>query len=55
MNSLVPPIDTNETVDIKLLFEKCNKIPRGEYLCYLQLFIKNKVIRGPIKIKVYIE
>ena len=55
MNCLVPPIDTNETVDIKLLFDKCNKIPRGEYLCYLQLFIKNKVIRGPIKIKVFIE
>ena len=45
----------NETTEVNLIFEKCNKIPKGEYLCYIQFFINGKVIRGPIRIKVFIE
>ena len=51
----LPSIDSNETTEVNLLFENCNKIPKGEYLCYIQFFINNKVIRGPIKIRVFIE
>ena len=54
-NLLLPAIDMNETTEINLLFEKCDKIPRGEYLCYAQFYINNKVIRGPIQIKVFID
>ena len=54
-NYLLPSIDMNETTEVNLLFEKCNKIPKGEYLCYIQFFINDKIIRGPIRIKVFIE
>ena len=52
---LLPSIDMNETVKVDLIFENCKKIPKGEYLCYVQFFINDKIIRGPIKIKVFIE
>ena len=52
---ILPSINMNETIDVELIFEKCNKLQKGEYLCYMQLFINGKVIRGPIRIKVFIE
>ena len=52
---ILQPLDMNQTTEVNLIFDKCNKIPKGEYLCYIQFFIFNKVIRGPIKIKVFIE
>ena len=54
-NCELPPIDINETTEVNLVFDKCNKIPRGQYLCYIQFYINRKIIRGPIKIKVFIE
>ena len=51
----LPPIDINETTEVNLIFDKCNKIPRGQYMAYLQFYIKGRIIRGPIKIKVFIE
>ena len=52
---LLPSIDMNETIKVDLIFENCKKIPKGEYLCSIQFFINDKIIRGPIKIKVFIE
>ena len=54
-NCELPPIDINETTEVNLIFDKCNKIPRGQYMAYLQFYIKGRIIRGPIKIKVFIE
>ena len=54
-NCELPPIDINETTEVNLFFDKCNKIPRGEYMAYIQFYIKGKIIRGPIRIKVFIE
>ena len=52
---LLPAIDMNEITKVDLLFEHCEKLPKGEYLCYVQFFINDKTIRGPIKINVFIE
>ena len=54
-NCELPPIDINETTEVNLIFDKCNKIPRGQYMAYLQFYTKGRIIRGPIKIKVFIE
>ena len=54
-NCELPSIDINETTEVNLIFDKCNKIPRGQYMAYLQFYIKGRIIRGPIKIKVFIE
>ena len=54
-NYKLPPIDMNETIELNLIFDKCNKLPKGEYLCIIQFAINGKVIRGPIRIKVIIE
>ena len=54
-NYELPSIDINETTEVNLVFDKCNKIPRGEYMAYIQFYIKGKIIRGPIRIKVFIE
>ena len=54
-NYELPSIDINETTEVNLVFDKCNKIPRGEYIAYVQFYINRKIIRGPIRIKVFIE
>lgn len=50
----LPLLDINLTAKVKLRFKKCNKIPKGEYLCSINFFINKKTIRGPIDINVFI-
>ena len=51
----LPSIKMNEETDIDLKFSKCNKIPKGTYSCYVNCIIEDKIRRGPIIIKVFIE
>ena len=51
----LPSIDKNEEIDVILNFHKCNKIPIGEYDCYVCFVLDAKIRRGPIIIKVFIE
>ena len=52
---ILPPIDINEEISINLIFNKCNKVPKGKYFCYANCIIDGKRRRGPIFIKVFIE
>jgi len=51
----LPSIKMNEETDVDLKFNKCNKIPKGTYTCYVNCIIEDKIRRGPIIIKVFIE
>ena len=52
---ILPPIDINEEITVILTFNKCNKIPKGNYFCYVNCIIEGKRRRKPITIKVFIE
>ena len=52
---ILPSIDINEETDVVLSFNKCSKIPKGKYLCYVNCIINEKVRGGLIEIKVFIE
>ena len=52
---ILPSIDINEEINISLIFNKCNKMPKGKYCCYVNCIIDGKRRRGPIAIKVFIE
>ena len=51
----LPSIDINEEIEIILNFNKCNKIPKGTYDCYVNFIPDGKIRRSPILIKVFIE
>ena len=52
---ILPSIDMNQEIDVFLNFNKCKKIPKGEYICIVDCIINGKKRRGPIEIKVFIE
>ena len=52
---ILPPINMNEETDVVLKFKKCSKIPKGNYVCYVNCVIEKKIIRGPIIINVIFE
>ena len=52
---ILPSIDINEETDVVLNFNKCSKVPKGDYYCYIECFIDGKKRRGPIEIKVFIK
>ena len=45
----------NEETNVILNFNKCNKIPKGQYICYINCVIKEKIRGKTIEIKVIIE
>ncbi len=51
----LPGIDMNEETNVTLNFNKCNKIPKGQYICYINCVIKEKIRGKTIEIKVIIE
>ena len=51
----LPSIEMNEEADIILNFQKCSKIPKGKYSCYVFCLIEGKIRRGPIIITIFIE
>ena len=51
----LPSIDMNDETDIVLNFNKCSKIPKGKYTCYVYCFIDGKIRRGPIVITIFID
>ena len=52
---ILPPIDMNQETNIVLKFNKCSKVPKGEYICIVNCIINGKKRRGPIIIKIFIE
>lgn len=52
---LLPSKEMNEEAEVTLNFNKCSKVPKGEYFCYIECIINGKKRRGPIIIKVFIE
>ena len=50
-----PSIDMNQEINVVVNFNKCNKIPKGKYICLINIIIEGKRRRGPIEIKVFIE
>ena len=51
----LPGIDMNEETNVTLNFNKCNKIPKGKYICYINCIINEKIRGKTIEIIVFIE
>ena len=51
----LPEIDMNKETSATLNFNKCSKIPKGKYCCYVNCIINGQIRGETIQIKVFIE
>ena len=51
----LPGIDMNEETNVILNFNKCSKVPKGKYICYVNCIINKKIRGETMEIKVFIE